>query len=52
MRSEEEIREMLERYEKIKERSSIFTPEFSLCVGAIAALEYVLESEANDVNNN
>lgn len=39
----EKIKELLKTYEQIKEKSSIFTSEFSLASGAITALNQVLE---------
>lgn len=48
MRTEEEIREQLKIYTEIKNRSSVFTNEFTLALGAKRALEWVLESEASD----
>lgn len=43
MKSEQEIKEKLEIYKKIKEKAAIFTSEFELSCGAITALEWVLE---------
>ena len=45
MKTEEDIREQIDVYKKIKEKSSIFTNEFTLASGAITALEWVLEEE-------
>jgi len=45
MKTKEKIKEKLEIYKKIKEKSAIFTTEFSLSLGAIAALKWVLEEE-------
>lgn len=43
MKNKQEIEEKLKIYEQIKENSSIFTSEFTLSVGAITALKWVLE---------
>lgn len=45
MRTEAEIKEQIEIYKKIQDKSPIFTSEFTLASGAITALEWVLESE-------
>lgn len=47
----EEIREKLEIYKKIRDNAPIFSSEFTIANGAIAALEYVLEDN-EDVENN
>ena len=47
MRAEEEIRNQIEIYTKIRDKSAIFTSEFELASGAIFALKWVL----NEVNN-
>ena len=43
MKTEEEIREMLNTYKYLKEQAPIFTSEFTLACGAITALETILE---------
>lgn len=43
MRTEEEIIEQLKIYSEIKNKSSVFTSEFTLACGAKRALEWVLE---------
>lgn len=43
MKTEEQIKEKLEIYKKIKEQSTVFTSEFTLASGACTALEWVLE---------
>lgn len=45
MKTKEQIKEKLEIYKKIKKQSAIFTTEFSLSLGAVTALEWVLEEE-------
>lgn len=50
MKSEEEIKEKLEIYKKIRDNAPIFTSEFTLASGAVTALEYVLE-DSEDVDN-
>ncbi len=45
MKTKEQIKEKLEIYKKIKKQSTIFTTEFSLSLGAVTALEWVLEEE-------
>lgn len=45
MRTEEEIREKIEIYKKIQEKSAVFTSEFTLASGAITALEWVLQED-------
>ena len=45
MKTEEEIKEKLEIYRQIKEKSAIFTSEFELSSGAITALNWVLGEE-------
>ena len=45
MKSEEEIKEKLKIYEKIKKNSAIFTSEFTLSSGAITALKWVLDEK-------
>ncbi len=47
MRTEEEIRNQIEIYTRLKDKSAIFTSEFELACGAIHALRWVL----NEVNN-
>lgn len=42
MKTEEEIKEKLEIYKKIREQTAIFTSEFELSCGAIIALEWVI----------
>lgn len=48
MKTEQEIREKLEIYKKIKEKSAIFTSEFEVSCGAITALEWVLEDTESE----
>jgi len=43
IKTEDEIKEKLEMYKKIKEQSAVFTSEFTLASGACTALEWVLE---------
>ena len=43
MKTKKEIEEKLKIYEQIKDNSSIFTSEFTLSIGAITALKWVLE---------
>lgn len=43
MRSKEEIRKMLEINERIKEKASVFSCEFTLASGEVMALEWVLK---------
>ncbi len=43
MKTEQEIKEKINIYKKIKDKAFIFTSEFSLASGAIAALEWVLQ---------
>lgn len=43
MKTKEKIIELLKTYEQIKEKSSVFTSEFTLASGAITALNQVLE---------
>ena len=43
MKTKQEIEKKLKIYEQIKDNSSIFTNEFTLSVGAITALKWVLE---------
>ena len=43
MKNKEKIIELLKTYEQIKEKSSVFTSEFTLASGAITALNQVLE---------
>ena len=50
MKTQEEIKEKLEIYKIIKEKSAIFTSEFEVSCGAITALKWVLE-ENNDKKN-
>lgn len=45
MRTEEEIREKLNIYEKIEKQSTVFTSEFTLANGAITALKWVLNED-------
>lgn len=48
MKSEEEIKEKLEIYKKIRDNASVFTSEFTLASGAVTALEWVLDEENNE----
>lgn len=48
IKTEEQIREKLEIYKQIKQKSVIFTSEFELSCGAITALEWVLGEERGD----
>ena len=48
MRTEKEIREKIEIYKKLQEKSAVFTSEFTLASGAITALEWVLETEQEE----
>lgn len=45
MKTEQQIKEQLKIYEQIKQKSAIFTNEFTLASGAITALKWVLENE-------
>lgn len=45
MKTEQEIKEKINIYKKMRDKAFIFTSEFSLASGAIAALEWVLQSE-------
>lgn len=45
MKTETEIIEKLKIYQEIKNDSAIFTPEFTLPVGAIAAIKWILDIE-------
>lgn len=45
VKAEVEIREKLEIFKQIKEKSAIFTSEFELACGAIHALEWVLQED-------
>lgn len=45
MKTEQEIKEKINIYKKIKDKAFIFTSEFTLASGAITALEWVLEIE-------
>ncbi len=49
VKSEQEIKEKIEIYKKIQEKSAIFTSEFTLANGAVTALEWVLE-DSEDAN--
>lgn len=40
-----EIKEHLEIYKQIKDKSAVFTSEFTLASGAITALKWVLKEE-------
>lgn len=51
MKSEEEIKEKLEIYKKIRDNASVFTSEFTLASGAVTAFEWVLK-DSEDVENN
>lgn len=46
MKTEQEIKEKINIYKKIKDKAFIFTSEFSLASGAIAALEWVFAKNA------
>lgn len=48
MKTKEEIEEKLRIYEEIHARSSVFTSEFTLSSGAIAALKWVLGIEVDN----
>lgn len=48
MKNESEIKEKIEIYKKLQEKSALFTSEFTLASGAITALEWVLEEQKND----
>lgn len=48
MKTEQEILQQIEIYKKIKDKSAIFTSEFTLASGAITALKWVLEEVNND----
>ena len=50
MKTKQEIEEKLKIYEQIKENSSVFTDKFTLSVGAITVLKWVLEID--NVENN
>ena len=43
MRSEEEIREMIETYKQIRDKAFFISGEFEMAVSSIHALEWVLE---------
>lgn len=45
MKSEQEIKEKLKTYKKIKDNAPVFTKEFTLACGAITALEWVLSEK-------
>ena len=47
-RLKEEIKNKLVIYKEIKEKSAVFTSEFSLACGAITALEWVLNLEVKN----
>ena len=43
MKTKQEIEEKLKIYEQIKENSAVFTSEFTLSLGTVTALKWVLE---------
>lgn len=52
MKTKQEIEEKLKIYEQIKDNSCIFISEFTLSIGAITALKWVLEdSEVKNVKS-
>lgn len=48
MKSEQEIKEKIEIYKKIQEKSAVFTSGFTLASGAITALEWVLQEQTDE----
>lgn len=51
MKTEKEIKELLETYKKIQKLANVFTPEHTLAIGAIMALTWVLKiDEVNGEN--
>lgn len=51
MKTEKEIKEQLESYKTIQKLANVFTSEYTLAIGAITALKWVLgiDKVENDI---